>query len=56
MKTRFDAFHGTESAIDLTIVSDQIAGVSQWEVSRSSLGSDHSIIWLSIRNQSVCLV
>lgn len=53
--TRFDASHETESAIDLTIVSNQIAGVSEWEVNENSLGSDHYIIWLSIRNQNVCL-
>ncbi|XP_041912697.1 uncharacterized protein LOC121677772 [Alosa sapidissima] len=53
--TRYDASHGTGSAIDLTLVSDQIAGVSEWEVSENSLGSDHYIIWLGIRNQNVCL-
>lgn len=30
--TRLDIGRGTESAIDLTIVSEQIAGRSQWEV------------------------
>uniref|UniRef100_A0A8C2BUC3 Reverse transcriptase domain-containing protein n=1 Tax=Cyprinus carpio TaxID=7962 RepID=A0A8C2BUC3_CYPCA len=53
--TRFDAYHGTESALDLTIVSDQIAGVSQWEVKESFLGSDHYVIWLSVGNQKLCL-
>ena len=53
--TRYDAYHGTESALDLTIVSDQIAGVSQWEVKGSLLGSDHYVIWLSVGNQNMCL-
>ena len=53
--TRFDAYHGTESVLDLMIVSDQIAGVSQWEVNGNSLGSDHYIIWVSVRNQNMCL-
>lgn len=40
--TRFDVGRGTESAIDLTIVSEQIAGSSQWEVfNDNSMGSDH---------------
>lgn len=54
--TRFDVGHGAESAIDLTIVSDQIAGISQWEVMNdNSLGSDHYPILLKLNNFKVAV-
>lgn len=54
--TRLDIGRGTESAIDLTIVSEQIPGRSQWEVfSDNSLGSDHYPIWTKMSDQSVQL-
>lgn len=54
--TRFDVGRGTESAIDLTIVSEQIAGSSQWEVfNDNSMGSDHYPIWTKMSDQSVQL-
>lgn len=53
--TRYDAAHGTESAIDLTFTSGPIAGVSRWEVSDHSLGSDHYVITTTIRDQNICL-
>lgn len=53
--TRFDVAHGTESAIDLTIVSNQLAGVCTWKVIDCALGSDHYVIMTTLRNQNVCL-
>lgn len=40
--TRFDSRNGTESAIDLTLVSETIAGIYSWKVDKeSTIGSDH---------------
>ncbi|KAI2646629.1 RNA-directed DNA polymerase from mobile element jockey [Labeo rohita] len=40
--TRYNSSSNTESAIDLTLVSNEIAGISTWEVKdRSTVGSDH---------------
>lgn len=40
--TRVNVRAGTESAIDLTLVSNSLAGVCSWEVFRgTTVGSDH---------------
>ena len=40
--TRYNNANNTESVIDLTLVSDDITGISGWEVKNlSPLGSDH---------------
>lgn len=40
--TRINIRTGSESAIDLTLVSDSLAGVCSWEViRRTTVGSDH---------------
>lgn len=47
--TRYNSMHNTESAIDLTLVSCETAGVSVWEVlNQSPLGSDHYPIVIKI--------
>lgn len=47
--TRVNTRTGTESAIDLTLVSDSLAGVSSWEVIRgTTIGSDHYPISIEI--------
>lgn len=44
--TRYNSTSNTESAIDLTLVSIEIAGISAWEVKgRSTVGSDHYPDW-----------
>ncbi|KAL2092977.1 hypothetical protein ACEWY4_010289 [Coilia grayii] len=53
--TRFDVLRGVESAIDLTIVSEQVAGTTQWEVLKTSLESDHFPIWVKINSNNVHL-
>lgn len=40
--TRYNSSQNTESAIDLTLTSTVIAGISTWEVlNQSTVGSDH---------------
>lgn len=40
--TRYNSGQNIESVIDLTLVSQEIAGISRWEVlNKSSVGSDH---------------
>ncbi|XP_053536655.1 uncharacterized protein LOC124628232 [Ictalurus punctatus] len=40
--TQYSSSHNTESAIDLTIMSTEMAGISLWEVlDQSTVGSDH---------------
>ncbi|CAJ1057143.1 RNA-directed DNA polymerase from mobile element jockey [Xyrichtys novacula] len=47
--TRIDVRTGNESAIDITLVSANLAGVSKWEVlSGKSLGSDHYLIMCTV--------
>lgn len=46
--TRVDIFRGTESAIDLTIVSRNVADRCEWEVlAGNMIGSDHfpTVFW-----------
>lgn len=52
--TRYDVAHGVESAIDLTFVSQQLAGTCTWDVSSdNAMGSDHYPIWVKIRSQNI---
>lgn len=52
--TRYDVAHGVESAIDLTFVSQQLAGTCIWDVnSDNAMGSDHYPIWIKIRSQNI---
>lgn len=54
--TRFDTAHGTESAIDLSILSERIAGSSQWDVlNKHPLGSDHYPVFVKINQFDVRL-
>lgn len=47
--TRYDCNRNTESSIDLTLVSSEVAGITDWEVSRKvSMGSDHFPIVIKI--------
>ena len=47
--TRIDVRTGKESAIDLTLVSGRLAGISKWEVlSGTTLGSDHYLVLCSV--------
>ena len=47
--TRYNCVNNTESAIDLTLVSENLAGVSIWKVLRkSTLGSDHYPILIKL--------
>ncbi|MCI4382155.1 hypothetical protein PGIGA_G00260520 [Pangasianodon gigas] len=47
--TRVNLGKGTESALDLTLVSQSLAGISTWDVSReSTLGSDHYPVFINI--------
>ena len=47
--TRFNSRTGTESAIDLTLVSDSMASVCSWEVVRgTTVGSDHDPIMIEV--------
>lgn len=47
--TRYNSRTGTESAIDLTLVSDTLAGVCTWEVIRdTTVGSDHYPIKIEV--------
>lgn len=40
--TRIHLNKGTETAIDLTLVSQTLVGLSSWEVNKeSTIGSDH---------------
>ena len=55
--TRYDVFHNTSSAIDLTICSSSLVLDYQWSVDRHLHGSDHFPIHLKyVKNQpSPCL-
>lgn len=54
--TRYDAAHGAESALDLTFVSQQLAGTCTWNVSSdNAMGSDHYPVWMKIMNQNISL-
>lgn len=47
--TRFNSVTGTDSVLDLTLVSSVMAGVSQWTVrTETTLGSDHYPVLCSI--------
>ena len=47
--TRYNIRTGTESAIDITLVSDSLASVSSWDVIRgTTVGSDHYPIRIEI--------
>ncbi len=47
--TRYSSTHNTESVIDLTIMSNEIAGISTWEVlNQSTVGIDHYPIIITI--------
>lgn len=47
--TQIDVRMGTESAIDLTLVSDVLAGVCTWDVVRgTTAGSDHYPIVIEV--------
>ena len=47
--TRYNCTNNTESALDLTLVSDNLAGVCSWNVlQESTLGSDHYPILVKI--------
>lgn len=52
-KTRMDVNSGRESAIDLTIVSNALGGIINWEVLNCTVGSDHFPILSSIVNKEV---
>lgn len=40
--TRYNSTKNTESAIDLTLMSTVIAGISTWNIlNQSTIGSDH---------------
>lgn len=44
--TRISTRDGTESPIDLTLVSDSLAGVCSWQVVKEIMvGSDHYLAW-----------
>lgn len=48
--TRYDVARGVESAIDLTIMSERVAGDSQWDVlNKCSFGSDHYPVLVRIK-------
>lgn len=48
--TRVDVRTGIESAIDLTLVSDSLAGLCSWEVMKlTTIGSDHYPIKTAVR-------
>lgn len=42
--TRIDVHTGKMSALDLTLVSSELAGISDWEVLEDTMGSDHCLI------------
>lgn len=47
--TGLDIVHGQESVLDLTLVSENMAGKSLWKVlKKSTIGSDHNPIFCSI--------
>lgn len=47
--TRVDVATGKESVLDLTMVSDSIAGRAEWEILRQdTIGSDHHPIMISV--------
>ncbi len=48
--TRINVRTGTEAAIDLTLVSNSLAGISVWEVFReTTIGSDHYPIAVEVK-------
>lgn len=54
--TRIDVNTGNRSAIDLTLVSDVVAGSSEWEVwEETTIGSDHcpTVCTLDMRTELV---
>jgi len=47
--TRINLSKGIETAIDLTLVSQSLVGISSWEVNKeSTIGSDHFPIYIEI--------
>ncbi|XDV52299.1 hypothetical protein PO909_021042 [Leuciscus waleckii] len=47
--TRIDVHTGNISVLDLTLVSRNLAGICEWELSEeSSVGSDHFPVWCSV--------
>lgn len=49
MGTRCNVVNGTESVLDLTLVSNVLAGVSQWTVrTDTTVGSDHYPVFCSV--------
>jgi len=47
--TRIDVHTGNISALDLTLVSRNLAGICEWDLSEdSSVGSDHFPVWCSV--------
>lgn len=46
--TRIDVYTGKMSALDITLVSSELAGISEWEVLEDTIGSDHCLILTNI--------
>ena len=47
--TRIDVAIGKESALDLTLASNAMAGICEWEVGEeSTVGSDHYLIVFTV--------
>uniref|UniRef100_A0A8C6KLW6 Reverse transcriptase domain-containing protein n=1 Tax=Nothobranchius furzeri TaxID=105023 RepID=A0A8C6KLW6_NOTFU len=42
--TQIDVYTGKMSALDITLVSSELAGNSEWEVLEDMIGSDHSLV------------
>lgn len=46
--TRIDVHTGNMSALDLTLVSNEMAGVCECEVQKDTIGSDHCPIFIEV--------
>lgn len=52
--TRVTLAKGTESAIELSLVSQSLAGRASWEVGKeSTIGSDHYPIYIGVEREGV---